>query len=115
MLGQNIDEQQLRDGARELFQLFGCPILLKGGHKQGNPEDTLYDGTSMFHWKHTRVQNINSHGTGCILSASITAQLAKGSTLYDAVDIALQSVQYALRNPITLMSSLSLAGIEHCG
>lgn len=114
LLGCTIDDQNLDSVALELYQKFECPILLKGGHSRGTPVDTLYDGNNLYRWKQQRVYNINSHGTGCMLSAAIAAGLAKEEPLYDAVQLGLESVQRALRHPIVLNSSISLAGIEYC-
>ena len=114
LLEKKINEENLSKAAQELYHKFGCAILLKGGHKSGNPEDILFDGAHLYHWKQTRIQDINTHGTGCMLSASIAAHLARGIGLYHAVDRGLRSVQKALRSPIILTTSISLAGIEDC-
>lgn len=114
LLGKPINEHQLSKAAMDLYASFGCAILLKGGHKSGDPEDILYDGTQIHRWNQKRVPGVNSHGTGCMLSASITAHLARGKSLVSAVDCGLQSVQQALRSSITLSESISLAGIEDC-
>ena len=112
LLKKDFCEENLIETAKQLHQQYECAILLKGGHKSGDPEDILFDGVSIHRWKQTRIHGINTHGTGCMLSASIAAHLAKGESLYHAVDIGLRSVQKALGSPIRLSHSISLAGIE---
>ena len=112
LLKREFSENNLVGTAKELHQKYGCAVLLKGGHASGDPEDILFDGSKIHRWKQTRIEGINTHGTGCMLSASIAAHLAKGEPLYHAVNIGLQCVQRALRSPITLSTSISLAGIE---
>ena len=60
-------------------------VLIKGGHLQGDPEDFFFDGRKSFTLKSARLTDEDPHGTGCVLSAAITAGLANGDTLEDAV------------------------------
>ena len=87
-------------------------MLLKGGHLAGAPIDILFDGHSLRRWEHPRLEGVNTHGSGCMLSAAITAELAKGASLVEAVDLALQATQQALASPLALAEGLALAGIE---
>jgi hydroxymethylpyrimidine/phosphomethylpyrimidine kinase len=113
LLGGRIVASNQELAARTLYNRFGCPILLKGGHLEGDPRDILFDGTECRHWSHKRIKGINSHGTGCMLSAAITAHLAHGNPLSLAVEKGLKAVHTALSNPVTLEPSLLLAGIEN--
>ncbi len=82
-------EQLIADGARA--------VLVKGGHLEG-PEaiDVLHDGTSITIHRHQRVETRSTHGTGCTLSAAITAHLAQGYALTDAVTTSLEWVHRAI-------------------
>jgi hydroxymethylpyrimidine/phosphomethylpyrimidine kinase len=102
----------LEDTAKRLHETFGCAVLLKGGHLAGDPIDILFDGHSLRRWEHPRLEGVNTHGSGCMLSAAITAELAKKAELAEAVDLALQATQRALANPLKLTGELALAGIE---
>lgn len=86
--------------AIRLFEKFNTAILLKGGHATGTQiVDILVEpngNVSLF--KHKRVKNINTHGSGCTLSAAITAELAKGKNLCDAVQNAIEYLQSAMKN-----------------
>ncbi len=90
------------DEALGLARTFGVPFLLKGGHAEG---DDLTDclawptgETKVFQAR--RAPNVDTHGSGCTLSAAITAQLAKGKTLSEAVTIAHAYLQGAIHGPI---------------
>ena len=77
LLGQSIERSTQAAAAKRLFDLFGTPVLLKGGHLEGAPTDLLFDGNNMFGWHHDWIEEVNTHGSGCMLSAAICAELAK--------------------------------------
>jgi hydroxymethylpyrimidine/phosphomethylpyrimidine kinase len=72
-------------------------VLVKGGHLEGAPTDLLFDGHSEHALPGERIDTPHTHGTGCTLSAAITARLAKGETLRDACAGAKQWLAEALR------------------
>ncbi len=87
--------------ARRLVHEFGAAAaLVKGGHLPGGEAadvvDVLYDGTREERWTRPRINTTSTHGTGCTLSAAITAGLANGETLRNAVDVALAYVHRAI-------------------
>ncbi|MBB5437477.1 hydroxymethylpyrimidine/phosphomethylpyrimidine kinase [Pedobacter sp. AK017] len=62
-----------------------CPVLLKGGHLEKNKGiDYLFEGSQHFELKPDILSNFQKHGSGCVLSAAITARLAKGDHLLQA-------------------------------
>lgn len=69
---------------RELFERFGAPILLKGGHIAGNATDYLIDSSGVAEFPGVRVDK-NFRGTGCALSTLVTAGLAMGKPLAIAI------------------------------
>ena len=107
-----IDRKNQADATRSLGDKFGCPVLLKGGHLEGDPINFLWDGNDLHQWEFCRIKDINTHGTGCMLSAAITAKLAAGLPLVESVSAGLNIVDHALNNPISLQPNLQLAGIE---
>ncbi len=107
-----ISAAQMDNAALRLHELFGCAVLLKGGHLDGDPIDVLFDGHSLHRWTHTRLHAIDTHGSGCMLSAAIAAELAKQAPLHDAVDVALAATHRALSHPHTIATGLPMAGIE---
>lgn len=92
-------EEDLAEAAAELYQRYGVPVLLKGGHLPGkNALDWLQldaGQTKLFRAK--RMTGAQTHGTGCTLSAAITAWLARGKSLATAVERAKHFVTEAIR------------------
>ena len=82
--------------AQQIHAAFGCAVLLKGGHQRNDANDYLCsdDGGIWFHGE--RIDNPNTHGTGCTLSSAIAANLAKGMNLPDAVERAKRYLSGAL-------------------
>ena len=84
------------EAASIIASRYGCAVLCKGGHNLNDANDLLYsDGTT--HWFHgERINNPNTHGTGCTLSSAIASNLAKGYSLADAVSRAKAYISKAL-------------------
>ena len=82
--------------AKKIGDTCGCAVLLKGGHSVNDANDLLYlNGMSLwFHGK--RIDNPNTHGTGCTLSSAIAANLAKGYSLEESVQRAKDYISGAL-------------------
>lgn len=72
--------------AQAIGEAYGCAVLCKGGHDLNDANDLLWrDGTcKWFHGR--RIDNPNTHGTGCTLSSAIASNLAKGYDLDTAVE-----------------------------
>jgi hydroxymethylpyrimidine/phosphomethylpyrimidine kinase len=87
LVGSSVDSgESMREAARVLQGLGAAAVLLKGGHlSSGDAVDLLYDGTEFVHLPATRIETVHTHGTGCTYSAAITALLARGETLLEAV------------------------------
>lgn len=73
-------------------------VLIKGGHLQGEPVDTLLWNGDIYCFSGQRVSTKNSHGTGCTLSSAIAVFLAKGENLKDAVYHAKEYITKALEH-----------------
>ena len=82
--------------AEAIGRRFGCAVLCKGGHQLNDANDLLWqDGqTRWFYGK--RIDNPNTHGTGCTLSSAIASNLAKGCDLETAVERAKAYISGAL-------------------
>jgi hydroxymethylpyrimidine/phosphomethylpyrimidine kinase len=88
LLGKTITTaEEQREAARRLSDMFGCAVLVKGGHGTGMcAEDVLFDGEKLSLLSSPRIeQPLSTHGTGCSLSAAITASIACGNDLLNAV------------------------------
>jgi hydroxymethylpyrimidine/phosphomethylpyrimidine kinase len=82
--------EDLRAAAREIHRQFGCAALVKGGHLRSGREavDIFFDGGTELLLSAPFVRNVSTHGTGCTYSAAITAALALGHDLPQAVGLA---------------------------
>ena len=89
---------EMRVAAREIFRRFGCAALIKGGHLPGAREatDVFFDGKRELLLTAPFVRGVRLHGTGCTYSAAITAQLALGHSLPDAVKLAKEFITGAI-------------------
>jgi hydroxymethylpyrimidine/phosphomethylpyrimidine kinase len=87
LLGGPVEsEGQMRDAARAVRDLGAAAVLVKGGHLPGEEAvDLFYDGAEFVRLAVPRIDTPHTHGTGCTYSAAITALLARGETLVDAV------------------------------
>jgi hydroxymethylpyrimidine/phosphomethylpyrimidine kinase len=97
---RNLDEK--KEAARKIVELGAKHVVLKGGHDEDDAEaaDVFYDGREFALYKTKRILTKNTHGTGCTFSAAITAELAKGSAVYDAVATAKNFIQAAIEDDL---------------
>ncbi|PAE26295.1 MULTISPECIES: bifunctional hydroxymethylpyrimidine kinase/phosphomethylpyrimidine kinase [Bacillaceae] len=94
-----------RKAAKELHRLGARHVIIKGGHDEGKvAADLLFDGESFTEFKSNRIQTVNTHGTGCTFSAAITAGLAEGFSVPQAVDRAKQFIQAAIEHDLRIGS-----------
>jgi hydroxymethylpyrimidine/phosphomethylpyrimidine kinase len=85
--------------AAEILVGMGCAnVLVKGGHLQGASVDVLLAAGEFTEFESERIKTPNTHGTGCTYSAAITAELAKGELLRDAVARAKRFITAAIRS-----------------
>ena len=75
---------------------YGCAVLLKGGHSINDANDLLYANGEYKWFCGKRINNPNTHGTGCTLSSAIAANLAKGCSLVESVQRAKEYISGAL-------------------
>lgn len=80
--------EDMKRASLNIYKLGCSAILLKGGHLGGDAIDLLYDGESFTLFSKERINSNNTHETGCTLSSSITANLAKGLDLKGSVYLA---------------------------
>lgn len=84
------------EAAKIISESFGCAVLCKGGHQVNDANDLLYRKGEAKWFYGKRVQNPNTHGTGCTLSSAIASNLAKGYDLDTAVERAKEYISGAL-------------------
>ena len=98
--------------AKKISETFHCAVLCKGGHQLNDANDLLYrDGEyKWFHGK--RIQNPNTHGTGCTLSSAIASNLAKGYSMDESVKRAKDYISEALEAMLDL--GKGSGPMKHC-
>ena len=82
--------------AMQIGNSYHCAVLLKGGHSVNDANDLLYANGELLWFEGKRINNPNTHGTGCTLSSAIAANLAKGFTLAESVQRAKEYISGAL-------------------
>jgi len=89
-------EDDMIKAAKSIEAAYGCAVLLKGGHSINDANDLLCRGGEIKWFRGRRIDNPNTHGTGCTLSSAIASNLAKGESLDDAVLYAKNYISGAL-------------------
>ncbi len=93
-------EEEMESAARRIHGFCGAAVLVKGGHLAGEAADLLFDGHQTRWYRSPRFDTRHTHGTGCTYSAAITACLACGAALEEAVARAKRFISEAIRtNP----------------
>ena len=76
----------MEQAAKTIHDRYGCAVLLKGGHRVNDANDLLCWEEGLQWFEGQRIDNPNTHGTGCTLSSAIAANLAKGFDLAASVE-----------------------------
>jgi hydroxymethylpyrimidine/phosphomethylpyrimidine kinase len=92
------DESGMREAARRLRQMGARSILVKGGHLAAATTDILLHGEDWYEFPAPRIDTPHTHGTGCTYSAAITAGLAGGAAIPNAVARAKTYIWEAIRS-----------------
>lgn len=77
--------EEMIDAAKMISETYNCAVLCKGGHTINDANDLLYVNNTYRWFYGKRIQNPNTHGTGCTLSSAIASNLAKGFDLETSV------------------------------
>ena len=94
------DLESMQTAARQLMDAGARNVLIKGGHMTGEATDLLLTADGFEELSSERIDTPHTHGTGCTYSAAITAGLAQGLPLADAVRRAKRFITEAIRtNP----------------
>lgn len=96
------DEKDVILAAKILYQMGPRYVLIKGGHLKKEPNDFLYDGRNFRVYKGKRIKGIKLHGAGCVFSATITAYLAKGLSVTEAVSEAKDFINMAIKRAVAI-------------
>ena len=95
-------KEDMIKAARKMEKDYQCAVLLKGGHSIHDANDLLCEGGQLIWFEGRRINNPNTHGTGCTLSSAIAANLAKGLTLVESIQQAKEYISGALEAMLDL-------------
>lgn len=91
----------MQESARRIAEKYGCNVLCKGGHLKDSADDLLYNGE--YKWFRSRkIDNPNTHGTGCTLSSAIASNFSLGYPMYASVGRAKQFINDCLESGLNL-------------
>ena len=79
------NKEDMMTAAKKIGDSYHCAVLLKGGHSVHDANDLLYEKGAFVWFEGRRIDNPNTHGTGCTLSSAIASNLAKGFTLTESI------------------------------
>ena len=100
--GKIRNREDMERAAESISGETGCAILLKGGHSVSDASDYLYANGEGTWFEGERIENPNTHGTGCTLSSAIASNLAKGFSLKESVWRAKEYISGALSAQLNL-------------
>lgn len=89
-------KSDMETAAEIITERYGCSVLLKGGHRINDANDLLYENGKATWFEGVRIDNPNTHGTGCTLSSAIASNLAKECDLKQSIRLAKEYISGAL-------------------
>lgn len=103
LTGQIIkSKDDMVEAAKKIGEFFEGYILLKGGHSADDADDLLYKNSEKIWIKGERIENPNTHGTGCTLSSAIASYLAMGHDVSESVHLAKEFITGAISAKLDL-------------
>ena len=95
-------EKDMIEAAKKINETYHCAVLCKGGHSLNDANDLLYENQNATWFHGNRINNPNTHGTGCTLSSAIASNLAKGYSLEQSIERAKAYISGALEAMLDL-------------
>lgn len=96
------DEKEMITAAKIISEKCGTSVLVKGGHSINDANDVLFENGNFLWFPMERIENSNTHGTGCTLSSAIATFLAKGENLQCSVQLAKNYITECLKAKLNL-------------
>lgn len=95
--------EDMREAARDIHKKGAKNVLIKGGHLPGcSMVDILFDGQGFFEYASEKVPTKNTHGTGCIYSAALAFEVAKGNEIHQVVRNAKEFITHAIKYSLAI-------------
>lgn len=98
------NEDDMIKAAKKISEKYKGAILVKGGHLVNDATDLLYENDNIHWYKSERINNSNTHGTGCTLSSAIACNMAEGYSLDKSIKNAKEYLTGALKSMLDLGS-----------
>lgn len=89
--------ESMKDAARRICEFGADYAVVKGGHFEDAARDVVYDGSGFVEFEAPRIETDRLHGSGCVFSSAITARLARGDSVLDAIGFAREFITEAIR------------------
>lgn len=97
-----LTEADVKKAAENIHRMGAQRVLIKGGHREGDAADVLFDGKEFYFFNSRRIATKNTHGTGCTLSSAIASNLALGMDCARAVEKAKEYVTMAIEHSLEI-------------
>lgn len=94
--------EDMLSASKIISEKYSCAVLCKGGHSLNDSNDLLYSAGNYKWFNGKRIDNPNTHGTGCTLSSAIASNLAKGYDLETSIQRAKDYISGALNAMLDL-------------
>lgn len=95
--------EDMEEAALQIHGMGAQNVLIKGGHAAiDDATDVLFNGQDFVHFRSARITARDTHGTGCVLSAAITAHLAAGNTVHEAVQLGKECVTNSIKHGLRI-------------
>ena len=95
-------EEDMKKAAKELTLRTGAAVLVKGGHRESDAADILFRDGCFTRFSSPRIDNPNTHGTGCTLSSAAACHLAEGKSPEESIKRAKEYLNGALKAKLDL-------------
>jgi hydroxymethylpyrimidine/phosphomethylpyrimidine kinase len=106
------DRSDMQRAAEKVSKLTNSGILITGGHLEDNADDLLFTEGKAFWLEAPKIDNPNTHGTGCTLSSAIACNLALGLTVYESVKNAKKYITGAIKAGLNI--GRGRGPLNHC-
>jgi len=93
---------ELESAGKKILSLGAKAVLIKGGHRETNADDVLVTNHGVHVFKGEHLASLHTHGTGCSLSSAITAYLARGLTILEAIERAKNYVRVGIEHGLNI-------------